>query len=165
MILSLRKPAELPETNNTQMKIHHFNLCLLTAAYLEFIDVTNLVIEKVRVTGVKLGLINVQTMHTTTAVIVNENEPLLLDDMKKAIKRAAPCSLHYQHDDFTIRTVNLEADECRNGHSHCQALFLNTSATLNIVDGKIQLGKWQRIFFIELDQAKERKFSLMIIGQ
>ncbi len=165
MILSLRRPTELPETNPTQMKIHHFNLCLRTNAYLEFIDVTNLIIEKIRFTDVKFGLINIQTMHTTTAVIVNENEPLLLNDMKKAIERAAPCSLHYQHDDFTIRTVNLDADECRNGHSHCQALFLNTAVTLNIVDEKLQLGKWQRIFFIELDRAKERTISLMIIGQ
>lgn len=165
MILSLRKPTELPETNTTQMKIHHFNLSLQTNAYLEFIDVTNLVMERVRATGVKLGMVNVQTKHTTTAVVVNENEPLLLDDMKRAIERAASRSLRYQHDDFTIRTMNLEADECRNGHSHCQALFLNSAVTLNIVDGKIQLGKWQRIFFIELDRAKERTLSLMIIGQ
>jgi secondary thiamine-phosphate synthase enzyme len=147
------------------MKIYHQTIHLQTAACTEFIDVTDVVADRVRTADVNVGLINVQTMHTTTAIIVNENEPLLVEDMKRAIERAASRTLPYQHDDFTVRTVNLDVDECRNGHSHCQALFLNTAATLNIVDGKLRLGKWQRIFFIELDQAKERMLSLMIIGQ
>jgi secondary thiamine-phosphate synthase enzyme len=56
-------------------------------------------------------------------------------------------------------------DEPPNGHAHCKAILLGTSETLNIVDGEMNLGRWQRIFFIELDQAKERVVSVMVMGQ
>ena len=56
-------------------------------------------------------------------------------------------------------------NEPANGHAHCQAIFLPTSVSLNIVDGRLQLGRWQSIFFVELDQARERSVSLMVIGQ
>lgn len=147
------------------MRIQHNNLNIKTTAGLQFVDVTELIVEQVRAAEVRTGIVNVQTRHTTTAIIVNENEPLLLADMQRTIERTAPSSIKYQHDDFSIRTVNLEPQECRNGHSHCQALFLSTSTMLNIADGQIQLGKWQRIFFIELDGAKERTISIMIMGE
>jgi secondary thiamine-phosphate synthase enzyme len=165
MISTSKETEHIARRDGAMIMARHHTIRLTTTACMQFIDVTDLVLEHIRNDGVKNGMVNVQTMHTTTAIIVNENEPLLVEDMKRTIERTAPRSLPYQHDDFTIRTKNLEADECQNGHSHCQALFLNTSATLNIVDGKIQLGKWQRIFFIELDRPKERTISLMVFGQ
>jgi secondary thiamine-phosphate synthase enzyme len=147
------------------MKIQHHTLGIATTAGAQFVDVTNQIAECVRLAGVNNGIVNVQTKHTTTAIVVNENEPLLMDDMKKTLERVAPSSATYRHDDFSIRSVNLEPHECRNGHSHCQALFLNASALLNIADGKMQLGRWQRIFFVELDGAKERTISIVIIGR
>jgi len=146
------------------MKVNHQELHLRTTACLQFIDLTELVTAQVRQSGIENGLINIQTRHTTTAIIVNENEPLLLEDMKKTLERLAPRYLKYQHDNFKIRTVNLDPPERCNGHAHCQAMFLSTSATLNVLDGKIQLGKWQRIFLIELDGARDRSISLMMMG-
>jgi len=164
MISTSRETAHLVRRNGAMRTTRHSTIRLQTASCMEFIDVTELVSQRIRNSGVKNGMVNVQTMHTTTAIIVNENEPLLLEDMKKAIERVSPRYLRYQHDDFTIRTVNLEPAECRNGHAHCQALFLSTSVTLNVVKGRMQLGRWQRIFFIELDRPKARNISLMIIG-
>src|SRR5262249_19342544 len=123
------------------------------------------VIERVRQSGVRNGLVNIQTKHTTTAILVNEHEPLLLEDLKKTLERLAPRNVDYRHNDFGIRTINLSPDERENGHSHCKAMFLRTSETLNLVDGGIQLGRWQRIFFIELDSARKRIVSIMIVGE
>jgi thiamine phosphate synthase YjbQ (UPF0047 family) len=69
------------------------------------------------------------------------------------------------HDDFAIRTENLCEDECANGHSHLKAIHLPTSITLNIINGKIQFGRWQRILFIELDRSRDREISLLAIGE
>ena len=146
------------------MKIHHDSIRLRTRECLQFIDLTDLVTELVQESGVRYGFVNIQTKHTTTAVVVNENEPLLLQDIKKTLERLAPRSGGYQHDDFQIRTTNLLPHEDKNGHSHCKAMLLGTSETLNIVDGVIQLGQWQRIFFVELDRAKDRTVSVMIMG-
>jgi secondary thiamine-phosphate synthase enzyme len=135
-----------------------------TQAPLEFIDITDSVLWLVERSGVRDGIVNVQTRHTTTAIIVNENEPLLLEDMRRTLERLAPQEASYQHNDFTIRTVNMGPDETPNGHSHCKAMFLKTSETLNIVDGVIQLGRWQRIFLVELDGTRKRTVSVMVFG-
>ena len=97
--------------------------------------------------------------------MIGESEPLLLEDMKNVLERFAPRHAIYQHDDFEIRTVNLCPDEEKNGHSHCKALFLKTSETVNVADGSIELGLWQRVFLIELDRARERTVSVTVIGQ
>lgn len=152
------------ERGCSTLKIHHDLIQLETQECLQFIDLTDLVMEQVRESGVRTGFVNVQTKHTTTAILVNENEPLLLEDMKKILEKLAPQDGEYWHDDFQIRTANLSPEEDKNGHAHCKAMLLRTSETLNIVDGTIQLGRWQRIFFIELDQARKRVVSVMIIG-
>ncbi len=56
-------------------------------------------------------------------------------------------------------------DEKPNGHAHCKALFLRSSETINIVDGRLQLGRWQRIFLLELDCPRRRTVSVMVMGQ
>ena len=125
-------------------------------------DVCKMVLDS----GVKLGLVNVQSMHTTAAVLVNENEPLLHEDFKRHLDEMLPVDhTEYRHDDFSVRTVNMCDDECANGHAHCKALHLPTSVTLNIVDGEVQLGRWQRIFFIELDRSRARQMQVLVLGE
>jgi len=148
----------------TALSALHHTLRLQTHACLEFIDLTESIIQLVNDTGIKNGFVNVQTKHTTTAIVINENEPLLLADMRRMLEQLAPQSRSYGHDDFQIRTVNLTPDEQPNGHSHCKALFLKTSETVNLVHGRLQLGQWQRIFFLELDRARNREISVMILG-
>lgn len=143
----------------------HHTLALQTVECLQFIDITEAILELVRKAAIRNGLVNVQTRHTTTAILVDEHEPLLLEDMKKALERLAPRGGAYQHNDLDIRTANLSPEEPANGHSHCKALFLRTAETLNIVEGAILLGRWQRIFFVELDSARKRTVSVLILGQ
>ena len=153
------------ERTATSLKVFHDSIQLHSEEGLQFIDLTDQVAALVEESGVRYGFVNVQTRHTTTAVIINEHEPLLLEDMKRTLARLVPQDAEYQHNNFAIRTFNLEPDESPNGHSHCQGLLLSSSATLNIVDGEMQLGRWQRIFFIELDHARPRTVSVMVMGQ
>lgn len=144
--------------------VHHVQL-LQTAHCLQFIDVTDCISQHIVSSGVENGFVNIQSAHTTAAIVVNEHEPLLLEDMKRTLERLSPRCEKYRHDDFTIRTANLTPDERPNGHAHCKALFLRSSETLNIVDGQLQLGRWQRIFFVELDDARERTIYISVMGQ
>ena len=130
-----------------------------------FIDMTDQVEGFVADTGIEAGLVNIQTLHTTTAIVVNEHEPLLLSDFVALIERAAPLPFSYRHDDVRKRTVNVTPGERPNGHAHCRALLLCPSASLNIVDGRVQLGRWQRIFLAELDGPRTREVSMMVMGQ
>jgi secondary thiamine-phosphate synthase enzyme len=61
--------------------------------------------------------------------------------------------------------VNVAADERPNGHAHCRALLLPSSASLNVVDGRLQLGTWQRVFLVELDGPRDREVSLLAFGE
>jgi len=131
----------------------------------DIVDLTDKIKSFTAESGIKNGLINIQSLHTTAAVFVQENEPLLLKDIRKFLERIVPQNINYNHDDFAQRTVNLCADECRNGHSHCKALNLPTSVTLNLIDNKVQLGTWQKILFIELDRSRDRKIQIQILGE
>ena len=136
-----------------------------TKDQLEFIDITDKVRDFVRESQIKEGIVNVQSLHTSAALIVNENEPLLIEDFKKNLKATAPLDLEYSHDDLTKRTVNVCPEECINGHAHCKAIHLLVSATLNLINSEIQLGQWQRIFFVELDKSRLRKIQILILGE
>lgn len=146
------------------MKIKNEIIKLKTAATLDFIDITDKIQEKIKKVGIKNGLVNIQSLHTTMSVIVNEAEPLLIGDMKKLLEKLGPKSYKYSHDNFEIRTVNMCDGECKNGHSHNKAIHLPTSVMMNILKGKLQLGQWQRIFAVELDRSRSRQVALQIIG-
>jgi secondary thiamine-phosphate synthase enzyme len=146
------------------MNFQNKNITIKTKKLFDILDITDKVLDFVKNSKITNGLINIQTMHTTAMLILNENEPLLLEDIKKNLERLAPKKDVYTHDNFEIRTVNMCDDECANGHSHCKAIFLSPNIVLNLIENKIQLGKWQRILYVELDRAKERTIQLAILG-
>lgn len=147
------------------MRTFHTTLTYETQAGLEFRDITEEAETAVKKSGVRNGLANIQTMHTTAGLLVNENEPLLIEDLKKHLEEIASQADLYQHDDFSIRTVNMCDGECANGHAHLKASHLVSTVTLNVVEGQMQLGTWQRVLFVELDRARERKVQVMVIGE
>ncbi len=130
-----------------------------------FIDFTKKIKNFVEECDVKNGLVNIQIMHTSAGLIINENEPLLLEDIKEKFEENASQTQNYRHDDLTKRKVNVCDDECENGHSHCNAIYLQTTITLNIISGKLQLGQWQSVMLVELDRSRPRKIQLQLIGK
>ncbi len=132
--------------------------------YMEFVDITDKVKDFLEEIKPKDGLVNIQSLHTTATVFMNENEPLLLEDIKKNLSKLASPDADYDHDNFEVRTVNMCDDECANGHSHCKALYLPSHVTINMIEGKLQLGTWQRILFVELDRERKRKIQIQVIS-
>lgn len=143
----------------------HARIHLTTRHPTEFIDLTDRLQRLVADSGVRFGILNVQTLHTTTAVIVNEHEPLLLADFQALLESAAPGDGRYRHDDTAARTVNVTAAERPNGHAHCRALLLPSSVCLNVASGRLVLGHWQRVFVVELDGPREREISVLLLGE
>jgi len=147
------------------MEIKNKTIEFKTTKTLDFIDITEKVEEFVKESEIKNGLVNIQILHTSAGLIVNENEPLLLEDFKKNIENIAKSTESYNHDDFDRRTVNMCNNECKNGHAHCKSIYFLVNATLNLIDKKLQLGQWQRIFLVELDRPRPRKIQIQIIGE
>lgn len=130
----------------------------------EFIDITEDVEEMLAHSGIQEGSALIYSRHTTAAIKINENEPLLLRDMANFLARVAPKEADYKHNDFVIRTANMTEDECPNGHAHCQHLLLGASERIPISAGKLLLGRWQRVFLIELDRPRLREVVVQIQG-
>ena len=152
------------ETLVTQTTCHHRRIRVATTEPMEFIDVTARIEALATEAGILAGLVNIQTLHTTTAIVVNEHEPLLQVDFGTLLARTAPRDAPYRHNDPNARTIPVPPDERPNGHAHCHALLLGSSVALNIADGRLQLGRWQRIFFVELDGPRERELSVLVFG-
>lgn len=143
----------------------HDSVELETGKRIQFIDLTGLVRERVRESEVVNGLVNVQTRHTTTAIVLNENEHQLLRDFEDRLEAWAPREKSYHHNDFEARRFQLRsADERPNGDAHARAILLGASETLNVVDGALQLGPWQRVFLVELDGPRRRSVSILVMG-
>ena len=111
-------------------------LLLQTTKPREFIDITPQVVAFVASSAIQNGCVVVYSRHTTGAIKVTENEPLLIQDMEELLERVAPRDNEYRHNDFNKRTVNMTENERPNGHAHCQHLLMNTSETVPIVDGE-----------------------------
>jgi secondary thiamine-phosphate synthase enzyme len=155
-----------PDESNELYALRVFSerLHLKTAEHLEFVDLTEWLERCLARAGIRHGLANVQTRHTTAALVVNENEPLLLVDLQEQLARLVPRHGAYRHDRFDIRTVNMSPGERANGHSHARAMLLPTSTCLNVVEGRLDLGCYQRLFFVELDGPRERSVSALTLG-
>jgi secondary thiamine-phosphate synthase enzyme len=141
----------------------HTTLFVETRQPTDFIDITSHLDAFVASSGIVFGVLNVQSLHTTAALGVNEHEPLLLDDMAALLTRLAPPDAVYRHDE-THAAAAQSGHERPNGHSHCRAMLLAPSVTLNVAGGLVQLGRWQRVFLIELDGPRARELSLLAFG-
>jgi secondary thiamine-phosphate synthase enzyme len=140
----------------------HAMLRVNTSRPTEFVDLTDRIRTLVDDAPVEVGIVNIQTLHTTTAIVVNEHEPLLFADFVAMLHRAAPAGLAYRHDS-PARSVNLTPGERVNGHAHCRALLLPSSTSVNVARGRLVLGQWQRIFFVELDGPQQRQVSIVVL--
>lgn len=138
-------------------------LLLQTGTGVEIIDVTPRVQEAVRKSGITEGVATVFTRHTTTAIRINENEPLLLEDLKALLEAIAPRLGIYHHDDGDSRTECARDEPC-NAHSHLKSLLLGTSESVPIADGKLQLGRWQSVLFLEFDGPRKREIAVQVTG-
>jgi secondary thiamine-phosphate synthase enzyme len=143
--------------------VHRAVLTVETRAPLQIVDLTPLVDTVVRQAGLADGLVAVTTRHTTTGLLVNEHEPLLGLDVMAMLERLAPRGAGYAHDDLG-RRPGVPAGERVNGHAHCRAALLRASETLPVADGRLALGRWQRVLLVECDGGQRRQVSVTCLG-
>jgi secondary thiamine-phosphate synthase enzyme len=157
------------EEGATSVKHLFENHDLETSGCGDLIDVTADVRGAVGKSGVQNGVAVVYTPHTTCTVLINERESGFMKDFQDRLDQLVPAEgPYYRHDDLSIRTEGLEDDphEFPNGHSHCRAALIGAaSQSIPIVDGNLLLGRYQSVFFCELDRAKPRKVFIQVMGE
>ena len=161
--------ASLPQAgaSDGSMKTFHRETSLRTAGGLTVSDITDEVQEAVHASGVRDGVCCVYSPHTTCSVRVNEFEQGFLEDFAVLLRRLVPSEHYYAHDDWDRRTENIcpEDMEVGNGHSHCMSMLLGPAGeSIPVRDGELALGQWQRVLFLELDRARDRRWLAQVVG-
>jgi secondary thiamine-phosphate synthase enzyme len=143
---------------------HNFS----TADCGQFVDMTDDLRDLVGRSEVRDGMALVYSPHTTCAILINEREAGFVGDFNSLMESLVPVDGPYRHDDLEARTENLDDDphEIPNGHAHCRhALIGSASQAIPIVDGELMLGRWQRVFFLELDRPRDRRVLMQVMGE
>ncbi len=129
---------------------------LHTTGHTEFINITHQVEQEVRHSNVRDGIAVIFAKHTTVAVAILDDEEGLKSDIRRTLEKIAPAHGHYEH--------NSPGDD--NGAAHIRSALMGTDLTVPIENGKLALGTWQRIFFIDFDnRPREREISVTAMGE
>lgn len=136
----------------SQLNIFNETLTLSTKGEVEFIDLSDTVQRLVSKHGVKSGLVHVFAPHSTAVLILTEEESGLLEDIQALLEKLAPKGGRYGHPS--------------NAHSHLRSVLMPPDKTIPIVDGRLALGTWQSLVFVETDvYSRKRTLIVQILGE
>ncbi len=134
------------------MKVFNESFRFSTRGEIDFADITDRVQDIVAKSGVKNGLVHVFAPHATGILILTEYESSLMADLKDALERLIPKRASYRHPS--------------NAHSHLRSVFLCPDRTLPVIDGRVVLGTWQSLVFVETDvYPRQRTIVVQVMGE
>jgi secondary thiamine-phosphate synthase enzyme len=124
----------------------------ITSGEIQFVDLSEKVQESVSSSGIKNGMVHVFAPHATGILILTENEPGLLDDVRRFLEEQFPRDGRYSHPS--------------NAHAHLRSMLLPPDKTLPVVGGRVELGTWQSLLFVETDVHPRRRIVVIqVIGE
>lgn len=134
------------------MTVKSYSLKINTNKNFEIIDITSQINNLI---DIEEGIISIFSRHSTSAIVVNENESGLLKDLEFTLDNLIQDKFSYRHD----RIDN-------NARSHLKSFLLSSGESIPIKNGKLDLGTWQSVFFIELDGPRaSRTVTLTMVGE
>jgi secondary thiamine-phosphate synthase enzyme len=125
----------------------------------ELHNLTSLIREFVRSSGVRAGSVIVSSLHTTSSIFINEWQDALVHDVKAYLAQAFNKDMYYRHNDPAWSDCDRH-----NADSHLRSLVLGTSLTLQVSEGDVVLGEWQSIIMAEFDGPRERSIRIQAMG-
>jgi len=136
------------------MRVYNQSFEIKSSRRREIIDITDRVEEVVNKSKVKNGLCLMFLPHATAALILEEDEPRLLEDVEESIEKLFPAKAGYRHD---------EIDD--NADAHLASGFIGQSRVYPVAEGRVVRGTWQRALLIELDGPRRREVFVTVIGE
>lgn len=121
----------------------------------DFINITEDVTNIVKESKIKNGMVFLNSLHNTAALIIQEDDPTIHRDLIATLERIAPLKGNYEH--------NYEGN--KNATAHLKSNLLASNLTIPLENGKLILGTWQQLFFVELFEPRHREVIVTIIGE
>lgn len=132
---------------------HQETLSLRTTARTELLDITRAVQDVAADAGIGEGLCTIYSPHTTGAITIQENaDPDVVRDMLAALNKLIPFEDGYRH-------------ASGNAAAHIKSALIGASETVPVSGGRLQLGRWQGVFFCEWDGPRTRQVVVTLTGQ
>ena len=143
------------------MKVVVEKVFLKSGKSTELIKITDQVNEVAEKSRVKNGIINIFTLHVTTALTINEDDPKLEEDIARFMVKVVPEDDSYGHHHFFRKDGRMAV----NAYSHIRASLLGPSLIIPLQDGRAVLGARQHIYIVELDGPQTRDFVIQVMGE
>lgn len=138
------------------MKSHTAYITMNTEKRYDIVNITDIVEEEVRKSGIKEGLCLVNAMHITASVFINDDESGLHKDFMRWLENLAPYSkTGYEH--------NLSGED--NGDAHLKRTVMGREVVIAVTGGKLDFGPWEQIFYGEFDGRRPKRILIKIIGE
>jgi len=137
------------------MKSYRKYLYFNTEKRKDILHITQDVEKALNESGIQEGLALVSAMHITAGVIVNDNEPGFHKDLLEWLEKLAPFGPDYHH--------HKTGED--NGDAHLKSTLVHNQVILPITEGKLDLGPWQRVFYLEFDGQRRKRLIIKIIGE
>jgi len=131
----------------------------ITSDRTQLINVTDRINEIVRKSGIRDGIVHMQSLHTTTAVFINEWQDALLHDVKSFLEDLIRRENAWRHND-----PNYSDCERQNADSHLRGMMMGQSLILQVRNSAVLLGTWQSIILAEFDGPRSRSVSIQVSG-
>jgi len=157
--LSLEKEPLQISTKEGTYKVVSTTLVFGTSERLELQSITKDVAAFVEQAGVRDGLVQVSSLHTTASILLNETQGALLQDIASLYEQIVPRSVYYKHNDPLLSDCDR-----KNADAHLRAVLTGLNISVPVVDGRLKLGTWQNIVLAEFDGPNSRKVHLQVMG-
>jgi secondary thiamine-phosphate synthase enzyme len=160
-IESLTESGEEPQQPSSQGNYKVFNRIVdwITSERMQLLNITDRVNDLVRKSGVRDGVIHLQSLHTTTAVFLNEWQDALVHDAKLFFDQVVVRQQYYRHNDPQFSDC-----ERMNADSHLRGMLMGQTLSLQVRNAAVLLGTWQSIIFAEFDGPRSRSLAVQISG-
>ncbi len=137
------------------MKIYNEYITLQTVEKREFVDLTPQIKAAVEKSGFRDGIVLVSSLHSNGSVIVSDDEPGFLEDLRDWLEEAAPREKEYKHGHKFESSAGI----------HLQGLLLHHQAVVGLTEGRLDLGPWQFVLFAELDGQRPKRILVKLMGE
>ena len=131
----------------------------ITNDRMQMVNITDRINEIVHKSGVRDGLVHLQSLHTTTAVFLNEWQDALLEDVRCFFDNVVQRERYYRHND-----PNFSDCERQNADSHLRGMVMGQTLCLQVRNASVLLGTWQSIIFAEFDGPRSRSVAVQVSG-
>ncbi len=122
-----------------------------------FVNITDDVVAALAESGIKEGLVLVNSMHITSSVFINDDEPGLHEDLMRWLEGLAP------HEPISQYRHNDTGED--NGDAHLKREIMGRGITVAVTEGRLDLGTWERIFYGEFDGRRRKRVLVKILGE